>query len=190
MTTYTSCLVASKNNLKLSYSTTANLDQIISSHNKKVLTKSTSEAPIKKCNCAGGVQTCPVEGECFLTDSIYEATVTAENIDTKKYVGSAATTFKKIHSNHKSDFKISSRRTATKLSGYIWQLKDKNVQPTIKFQIKEHAKSYHPAAGRCLLCLTEKLRIMQVPPDVYLNHRTELLAKCRHRNKYLLSNCI
>ena len=99
-------------------------------------------------------------------------------------------TFKKRHSNHKSDFKISSRRKATKLSGYIWELKDKNVQPTIKFQIKEHAKSYHPAAGRCLLCLTEKLRIMQVPPDIYLNQRTELLAKCRHRNKYLLSNCL
>ena len=54
-----------------------------SSHNKKVLSKTTSEAPVKKCNCAGGVQTCPVEGECLLTDSIYEATVTAENIDTK-----------------------------------------------------------------------------------------------------------
>ena len=36
-----------KNNLKLSYSTTANLDQIISSHNKKVLSKPASEAPVK-----------------------------------------------------------------------------------------------------------------------------------------------
>ena len=78
-----------KNNLKLSYSTTANLDQIISSHNKKVLSKTISEA---------------------------------ENIDTKQYVGSAATTLKKIHSNIKSDFKISSRRKATKLSGYVWEL--------------------------------------------------------------------
>ena len=110
-----------------------------------------------------------------------------ETIDTKKYVGSAAT---KRHSNHKSDFNISSKRKTTKLSVYVREPKDKNVQPTIKFQIKEHAKSYHPAADRCLLCLTEKLRIMQVPPDIYLNHRTELLAKCRHRNKYLLSNCL
>ena len=64
-----------------------------------------------------------------MVDSIYEATVTATNTDTRKYVGSAATTFKSRHSNHKSDFKISSRRTATKLSGHVWKLKDKNVQP-------------------------------------------------------------
>ena len=77
-----------KNKLKLSYSTTTNLDQIISSHNKKVLSKPTSEAPVKKCNCQAGIQACPVEGECLLIDNIYEATVTAENIDTRKYVGS------------------------------------------------------------------------------------------------------
>ena len=71
-----------KNNLKLSYSTTANLDQIISNHNKKVLSKTISEASVKKCNCQGGIHTCPVEGECLLIDNIYEATVTAENIDT------------------------------------------------------------------------------------------------------------
>ena len=57
-----------------------------------------------------------------MIDNIYEATVTAENIDKRQYVGSTATTFKKGHSNHKSDFKISSRRKATKLSGYIWEL--------------------------------------------------------------------
>ena len=112
-----------KNNLKLSYSTNANLDQIINSHNKKVLSKTISEASVKKCNCQGGIQTCPVEGECLLIDNIYEATVIAENIDTKQYDGSATTTLKKINSNIKNDFKISSRRKATKLSGYVWELK-------------------------------------------------------------------
>ena len=59
----------------------------------------------------------------MLIDNIYEVTVTAEKLDPIYYVGSAATTFKKIHSNIKSDFKISSRRKVTKLSRYVWELK-------------------------------------------------------------------
>ena len=179
-----------KNTMKLSYSTTANLAQIINGHNRKILSKDNSNNPTprKMCNCEKGVGTCPVEGECLTMDSIYEATVTSENIEAKKYVGSAATTFKARHDNHKSDFKISSRRIRTKLAGYVWTLKDQGIQHNTKFNIKETAKSYTPNAARCLLCITEKLRILQADPQVYLNDRTEIFAKCRQRFKIFLSN--
>ena len=140
------------------------------------------------CNCQKGVGTCPVEGSCLNMNVIYEATVTAALTKERKYLGSTATTFKERHRNYKSDFKLSKRRTCTKLSGYVWQLKDKSIEPNVKFRLKDKAPSYTPTAGRCLLCITEKLFIMQADPEVYLNDRSEMMAKCRHRNKYLLSN--
>ena len=176
------------NNIKLSYSTTSNLGQIISGHNKKVLSKTKPTQQTKTCNCRKGPATCPASGECQLDDVIYEATVknTADN-DDRKYIGLTATTFKVRYGNHKSDFKISERRTSSKLAGYIWKLKDKSIGYDVKFRIKERAPSYTPISERCLLCLTEKLRIMQCDQNIYLNHRSELLCKCRHRNKWLLS---
>ena len=179
-----------KNNLKLSYSTTANLGQVISGHNKKILANHNNiiveDEPT--CNCQKGVDSCPVEGSCLNMDVIYEATVTATGKNERRYLGSTATTFKIRHGNYKSDFKLSKRRTATKLSGYVWLLKDKSIEPNVKFRLIDKAPSYTPTAGRCLLCLTEKLLIMQADPKVYLNDRSEMMAKCRHRNKYLLSN--
>jgi hypothetical protein len=38
------------------------------------------------------------------------------------------------------------------------------------------------------LCLSEKLAILQGDPNVTLNTRSEILSKCRHGNKFKLSN--
>ena len=178
-----------KNNCKLSYCTMPNLHQIISGHNKKLLRKKIENQNVERlCNCRGGVDNCPVEGKCLEEGVVYEADVEAESKPTKKYLGSAGTTFKVRHRNHKADFKNSHRRTATKLSGYVWKLKDHNVDHTIKFKIKEKASEYNPRTKMCMLCLTEKLRIMEADPIIFLNDRTEILCKCRHANKFKLSN--
>ena len=177
-----------RNNCKLSYSTMPNLNQIISGHNKNLIKKTKPVEKTKPCNCRGGVVNCPFIGECQLSDVVYEATVEATNIDSKFYLGSTATTFKIRHGNHKCDFKMPSRRNATKLASYVWSLKDEDKEHTISFKPKQRAPSYNPIAGRCKLCLTEKLLILQSNNSSYLNQRTELLAKCRHRNRYILSN--
>ena len=178
-----------KNNCKLSYSTMPNLNQIISGHNKKLLKKNKPEQSEKSCNCRGGVETCPIEGKCLTKDIVYEAKVNAVNKEDKLYLGISATTFKERHGNHKSDFKLSSRRTATKLAVYIWQLKEEGILDyNISFKIKQHAPSYTTTARKCRLCLTEKLLIMQSDPKIYLNTNTEILAKCRHKNKFMLSS--
>ena len=154
-----------------------------------IANKTKTITQVKGCNCRGGIINCPVNGQYLATDSIYEATVKAERKDDKKYIGLTAPPFKERHRNHKCDFNIRSRRTSTKLSGYIWDLKDEGItSPEIKYEIKEHAPSYNPNAERCLLCLTEKLRIMQASQSLYLNDRSEIFNKCRHRNKFLLSN--
>ena len=38
------------------------------------------------------------------------------------------------------------------------------------------------------LCLYEKVAIARYKGDGLLNKRTELLSKCRHRNKFIITN--
>ena len=180
------------NNCKLSYSTMPNLKQIIGGQNKKILEKVNKEADKKesKCKCRGGIRNCPIEGRCRETELIYEAEVKATDKSDKKYLGCTATTFTKRHANHKSDFKHEHRRHATKLSGYVWKLKEEGVQHEIKFKIVRKAKEYSPKTGMCNLCLNEKLMIMEADQKIYLNDRTEILNKCRHSNKYKLNELL
>ena len=180
-----------QNNLKLSYSTTANLNQIISGHNKFILNKLNPTLDPKMCNCQK--EACPIENQCLKSDVVYEADIVTieENSQLKKYIGQCATTFKVRYNNHKSECKIPAKRYATKMSGHVWNLKDKNTKYNIKFKIKEQSRSYNPVSQRCLLCLTEKFLIMKAceeNPETYLNDRSEILCKCRHRNKFLLAN--
>ena len=49
--------------------------------------------------------------------------------------------------------------------------------------------SYSNITKSCMLCLHEKFEILTYPnQDELLNKRSELVSKCRHINKYLLSN--
>ena len=42
---------------------------------------------------------------------------------------------------------------------------------------------------KCLLCIHEKLEIINYPrPDELLNKRSELISKCHHANKFLMHN--
>ena len=43
---------------------------------------------------------------------------------------------------------------------------------------------------QCHLCLSEKLAILLAKPDTLLNKRSELVAKCRHRNKFKLNKFV
>ena len=175
------------NNCKISYSTMPNLKQFISGHNKKILKKNEPKKAEKVCNCRGGVKNCPVEGNCRKQEVIYEVEVSADQKENKSYIGSTATEFKDRYGNHKSDCKLEHRRHATKLSGYVWELKDMNIRPVLKYRIKETAQAYRPVTDKCRLCLTEKLEILLADEKKYLNERSELLAKCRHANSYMLS---
>ena len=50
---------------------------------------------------------------------------------------------------------------------------------------------YNPATKRCNLCLAEKYHIMKAPRTITLNKRSELISKCRHKDKYkLMDFCI
>jgi len=90
------------NNLKLSYSCSPSIIQIIDGHNKTILKQNTppeEETTPKHCNCREP-NNCPLKGQCLVKEGVYQATIsTAESTET--YVGLTATEYKiiKCHSN-------------------------------------------------------------------------------------------
>ena len=177
--------------IKVSYSTTANMDSIISGHNKSVLGKAKinqtnlPQQQLRTCNCRNGPNTCPLSGNCLIESIIYEASVTSDQ-ETKRYIGLASTSFKQRYSNHMKSFNHEKYESNTQLSNYIWSLKRENKIFDIKWSIKMEAKAYHPARKKCDLCLAEKVLILT--SEDTLNGRTEIFQKCRHKNKFLLCN--
>ena len=67
---------------------------------------------------------------------IYKATVKSENT-TKFYIGSTANTFKARWYAHKSHFK-NAKNNGTELSKYIWNLKNKNKEFDINWEMLHH----------------------------------------------------
>ena len=55
------------------------------------------------------------------------------------------------------------------------------------WSILDHATAHINGADRCNLCLTEKFHIITSQAKL-LNKKSELIPKCRHENKYYLSN--
>ena len=61
----------------------------------------------------------------------------------------------------------------------------KKASPYTKYlQYMQKASPYQCGSKCCNLCLSEKLSIICADPDTLLNKRTELISKCRHRNKF------
>ena len=117
-----------------SYSCMQNMKSIIASHNKKILENKDDSKSDEPCNCPkskdAGTVNCPmVNGSCQSKGIIYKATVkSTDNSKPKFYIGLTATKFKQRFYNHRSSFNNQNKKDATKLSGYIWQLKKKKCQ--------------------------------------------------------------
>ena len=120
---------------------------------------------------------------------MYRATVTnAVNKDMNKYIGVTYITFKERHSNHKRDFKHQKYLNWTELAKYVWKLKEKSIAPIIKCEILNKVYG-NPKRNMCILCLTEKLWILNfIHSNNYLNKKTELINKCKHIKKFLSRN--
>ena len=83
--------IFNKNTVKVSYSCTQNMLQIIKGHNKKIVQKEIQET--LECNCR--VKTyCPLNGDCRKESVIYKCTATTSN-SKKVYLGLTEIEFKK-----------------------------------------------------------------------------------------------
>ena len=118
---------------------------------------------------------------------VYKATVTTEN-DSHVYYGQCEGEFKARYNNHTKSFRHRKYENETELSKHVWMLKDSNKSYKVVWCIVARAPPYKSGPGRCALCLTEKSVIVRANPKGLLNKMTELISKCRHRNKYLLCN--
>lgn len=167
------------------------------------------------CNCRVAIE-CPLEGNCLVSDVVYKCEVKT-NRGIKAYIGSTSTQFKTRLNNHISSFNKnnnsskniinntantnntnnnhSGRETNRKknnndtaLGEWIRELKSKNIEYTLKWSVIGRAKSYHPSkSGKCSLCLLESYKILTSDKSSLLNHRTDNIQICLHKNKFLIS---
>ena len=75
------------------------------------------------------------------------------------------------------------------LSKCVWEVKRKlKIIPPLKWYIIKSVPAYSSISKKCQLCLQEKFEILNFPnPNELLNKRSELISKCHHVNKFLLS---
>ena len=82
-----------------------------------------------------------------------------------------------IYIKHKSD---------TELSNEFWKIKENKRSTNITWEMLGRHQAYHTSSKRCSLCLNENLKIALHRDNNMLNRQTEILSKCRHKNKYAL----
>ena len=129
---------------------------------------------------------CPLDGKCLHECIVYQANVITNN-QCKEYFGTAEGEFKLRYNNHIISFRYKKHEKDTELSKYLWKLKEENADYNLQWSIKAYASPYKCGTRKCDLCLTEKMIIATSDPKKFLTKQTELVSKCRHRNKFLLS---
>ena len=181
--------IFNRQTVKLSYSCCPNMKSLVTQHNRKLLRQHKSNTlPAENtsqptCNCRRK-ELCPMSGNCLQSAIIYKATVSSSEAE-KFYIGATEQTFKKRYPKHKEAINKKNSKAATSLSTYIWSLKDKGEEPTVKWEIVKKCRPYACGSRRCDVCLTEKLCILSAGPGC-INQNTELMQKCRHSNKFKL----
>ena len=145
--------------------------------------------PRDQCNCKNKNDH-PLDSNCQTSDIIYQCIASTTVNPDKTYLGTAEGNFKKKHYNHKTSFKNREKANETTLPKYVWEVKDIYKEtPSLKWSIVKSVQGYSNITKKCLLCLYEKLEIISYPnQEELLNKQSELISKCRHVNRYLLSN--
>ena len=119
-----------RNNLKVSYSCLPNIANIISSHNKSILTSKPPDKS-KTCNCRNK-DSCPLKGNCLQEQVIYQCTITSsESKEEAKYIGLTENSFKTRWNQHNFTFRHEDEANSTELSKQIWNLQTQDIQPIL-----------------------------------------------------------
>ena len=177
--------ILNRNTLKISYSCMPNIASIIKQKNTSLL-RGTDDTAQPHCNCQKKEE-CTLPGECMTEAVVYTATVNHDD-GTNFYHGLSEGPVKARISKHYTSFRHSRYRNETELSKFIWSLQDRGKNYDIAWSITCKSRKYQCGSSRCDLCLSEKLLIARNDADGMLNSRSELISKCRHKNKFLLSN--
>ena len=160
-----------------------NTGNVINKHNNKLIFQS-FEKPTRMCNCRDKAS-CPMNGNCLQKCFVYQAQVDSPNLR-KYYLGTSGDEFKSRYNNHIMSFPNKGYEKETELSKYVCKYKDKGENFTTKGGVAAKASPYICGSKRYDLCMTEKLLIAKADLRTLLNKSSEIMAKCRHRNKLTL----
>ena len=177
--------ILNRNTVKVSYCCMKNMAQIKKAQNSKIINKQNNQEQRGGCNCqAGKKDKCPIKDNCNQKNVVYHAQVLQG--EEKNYVGSTVD-FKQRWYKHVASFRNENLQNSTTLSSHIWNA-GLDPEPRIKWSILARAEPYVNGGRACDLCLTEKLHLAKIFNNPqYLNLRSELALRCRHRRKYLLA---
>ena len=150
-----------------------------------------------------------MDNKCLTNKIVYKAEVKTNDrinkLSTEVYFGISETEVKSRYNNHAMSFRNRTHENDTKLSKYIWSLKDeirtlivrgpfsKNLLDIIGIDIVFYGIVLYVLYGIVSkwrnLSLLEKLIVCKFKDkDRLLNKRLDLVLKCRHGNKYILMN--
>ena len=174
--------IVNRKNTKISYRTTSNIKNLISSHNQKVIKTTENSAEQRMCNCAK--PPCPLQGRCLTDNLVYQATVKS-GTEEQTYIGLASTTFKLRLGNHKKAFNHEQYRTNTSLSNYVWDLKHAGKDYDVEWDLIGRAKPFSPISNACNLCTLEKFHILFTPELATIN-KQQINSPCLHKTTVLL----
>ena len=135
--------IINRKTIKVSYSTTQNMQKLISGKNSKILSK--EENISRKCNCPKNA-TCPLNGQCLENNIIYHAKVTQRNQRNRNYIGLASTDFKARLGVHKQTFKDKTK-SQTSISNHIHELKRENIDFEISWRIVDKGRTFTPVTN-------------------------------------------
>ena len=187
-----------RNTIKASYRTMTNMAQLLSKHNKKVLSNVRPKVAVREdCNCAPRSPPCPLEGHCLTPGVIYKAEVTATEeqpaptlpiITKETYTGLSKPPFKERFRGHTHDMAHDDEggTKGTTLSKHVWNLKRAGTPYTISWSVQARGDGYNPSNKQCRLCLLEKWHILFKPECATLNKRLEVFSNCRHKASLVL----
>ena len=156
--------IFNRKTIKVSYGCMPNMGSLINAHNKKILE---DNVPMQRggCNCRES-ESCPLNGECLTASLMYEGTVSSSEPDypNKFYVGISEPPFKARFGNHERDCNNEDYASTTELSKEVWKIKKRGFTPRVTWRILKQLPAYNPATKRCLLCLGEKMEILERNP--------------------------
>ena len=163
---------------------------IIASHNIKMWAPApTDNAIARTCNC-GAKTSCPLDGQCLTSAIVYKASVSAQTKPTKVYYGVTEGPFKDRYRSHTKPFGHMGYSADTELSKYVWDLKDAELDASIRWEIAQRSVPYQCGSRKCDLCISEKSIIALADSESLLNKRTELVSCCRHRSKFTCAKAL
>ena len=128
---------------------------------------------------------CPVDRKCLSESVIYRTTVTEESGVVNTYIGLTCNDFKTRWNAHNHSFN-NSNANQTALSTYIHDLKNKQIEYNLKWDLVSNTKPFKPVTGICALCTRDKFVIAFNPTWATLNLRSETFSLCRHKLRKLL----